>query len=166
MPGERPPALAALQVRNFAESDREVLRIPASRVPPYFIRSMSPTCIVAAQEHVLTRALKRVLDPEFEVVAMIDNVVSLDASIKSLQPSLMIVDLHMLGADADRVLRVLLDRAGCPPLIGLSSDDKTVVTAEELGLAAIVTRSSAAHDLLPVVREVLSRGKRRHQPEV
>ncbi len=100
------------------------------------------------------------------LVAMVDNVVSLGASMESLQPSLMIVDLHMLGADADRVLRVLLDRANCPPLIGLSSDDEPVVTAEDLGLAAIVTRSRAGHDLLPVVREVLSRGKRRHQPEV
>ena len=127
---------------------------------------MSPTCIVAAQEHVLTRSLKRVLDPEFEVVAMVDNVVSLDASMESLQPSLMIVDLHLLGADVHRILRVLLDRASCPPLIGLSSDDEAVVTAEELGLAAIVTRSKAGHDLLPVVREVLSRGKRGNQPEV
>jgi len=41
-----------------------------------------------------------------------------------------------------------------------------VVAAEDLGLAAIVIRSQAAHDLLPVVREVLSRGERRHQPEV
>ncbi len=85
---------------------------------------------------------------------------------ESLQPSLMIVDLHLLGADVNRILRVLLDRASCPPLIGLSSDEETVVTAEELGLAAIVTRSSAAHDLLPVVREVLLRGKRGYQPEV
>ena len=127
---------------------------------------MIPTCIVAAREHVLTRSLKRALDPELEVVAMVDNVVSLEASMESLQPSLMIVDLHMLGADADRILRVLLDRARCPPLIGLSSDDEPVVAAEDLGLAAIVTRSQAGHDLLPVVREVLSRGKRRHQPEV
>ena len=127
---------------------------------------MSPTCIVAAQEHVLTRSLKRVLDPEFEVVAMVDNVVSLDASMESLQPSLMIVDLHLLGSEIDRILRVLLDRASCPPLIGLSSDDEQVATAEELGLAAIVTRSQAAHDLLPVVREVLLRGKRLHHPEV
>ena len=127
---------------------------------------MSPTCIVAAQEHVLTRSLKRVLDPEFEVVAMVDNVVSLDASMESLQPSLMIVDLHLLGSEIDRILRVMLDRASCPPLIGLSSDDETVVTAEELGLAAIVTRSKVGHDLLPVVREVLSRGKRGYQPEI
>ncbi len=127
---------------------------------------MIPTCIVAAREHVLARSLKRVLDAEIEVVAMVDNVVSLDASMESLEPSLMIVDLYMLGADADRTLRVLLDRASCPPLIGLSSDDEPDVTAEDLGLAAIVTRSRAGHDLLPVVREVLSRGKRRHQPEV
>ncbi len=127
---------------------------------------MIPTCIVAAREHVLTRSLKRALDPELEVVAMVDNVVSLGASMESLQPSLMIVDLHMLGADADRILRLLLDRARCPPLIGLSSDDEPVVAAEDLGLAAIVIRSQAGHDLLPVVLEVLSRGKRRHQPEV
>ena len=127
---------------------------------------MIPTCVVAAREHVLARSLKRVLDAEIEVVAMVDNVVSLDASMESLEPSLMIVDLYMLGADADRTLRVLLDRASCPPLIGLSSDDEPVVAAEDLGLAAIVTRSRAGHDLLPVVREVLSRGKRRHQPEV
>ncbi len=139
--------------------------IPAPGVPPYSIHSMIPTCIVAAREHVLTRSLKRVLDPELEVVAMVDNVVSLDASMESLQPSVMIVDLHMLGADAGRILRVLLDRASCPPLIGLSSDDEPVA-AEDLGLAAIVTRSQAGHDLLPVVREVLSRGKRRHQSEV
>ncbi len=140
--------------------------IPAPGVPPYSIHSMIPTCIVAAREHVLTRSLKRALDPEIEVVAMVDNVVSLDASMEALEPSVMIVDLYMLGADADRSLRVLLDRASCPPLIGLSSDDEPVVAAEELGLAAIVTRSQAGHDLLPVVREVLSRGKRRHQPEV
>ena len=78
---------------------------------------------------------------------------------ESLQPSLMIVDLHLLGSEIDRILRVLLDRASCPPLIGLSSDDEPVVTAEDLGLAAIVTRSQAGRDLLPVVREVLSRGK-------
>ena len=97
---------------------------------------------------------------------MVDNVVSLDASMESLQPSLMIVDLHLLGSEIDRSLRVLLDRASCPPLIGLSSDDETVVTAKELGLAAIVTRSKVGHDLLPVVREVLSRGKRGYQPEI
>ncbi len=127
---------------------------------------MISTCIVAAREYVLARSLKRVLDAEIEVVAMVDNVVSLDASMEALEPSVMIVDLQMLGADADRTLRVLLDRPSCPPLIGLSSDDEPVVTAEGLGLAAIVTRSRAGHDLLPVVREVLSRGKRRHQPEV
>ena len=97
---------------------------------------------------------------------MVDNVVSLDASMESLQPSLMIVDLHLLGFEIDRILRVMLDRANCPPLIGLSSDDETVVTAKELGLAAIVTRSKVGHDLLPVVREVLSRGKRGYQPEI
>ena len=127
---------------------------------------MIPTCVVAAREHVLALSLKRVLDAEIEVVAMVDNVVSLDASMESLQPSLMIIDLDMLGADSKRTLRVLLDRASCPPLIGLSSDDEPVVAAEDLGLAAIVTRSQAGHDLLPVLREVLSRGKRRHQPDV
>ncbi len=97
---------------------------------------------------------------------MVDNVVSLDASMESLQPSLMIVDLHVLGADADRILRVLLDRARCPPLIGLSSDDEPVVAAEDLGLAALVTRLRAGYDLAPGFRHVLSRVKRRHRPEV
>ena len=120
---------------------------------------MAPTCILAAREPVLLRSLKRALDAEIEVVAMVDNTVSLESSIASLEPDLLVVDLDLLGVDAARILELLSGRRELPPLIGLSEDDPAEVDAQRLGLAAVVARPLAGRELLPAVREVLSRAK-------
>ena len=99
---------------------------------------MVPTCIVAAREHNLSRSLKRVMEPAFEVVATIDNVVSLSIAIGSLDPSVVVVDFDLLGPDADRVLGTLRDRFPSTPLIGLIADDDETARGADFGFTAVL----------------------------
>jgi DNA-binding response OmpR family regulator len=120
---------------------------------------MAPTCVLAAGDHVLMRSLKRVVDPDCEVVAMVDNTVSLMDSIQALEPNLVVIDIDLLGSEPARILEVLRGRSDCPPLIGLSSDEEQSVASSRLGLDAVVARPLAGGELPSVAREVLSRAE-------
>ena len=48
---------------------------------------MKPSCVLLADRHqAILRSLKALLEPDFEVVAMADNVLSLVDSVEALKP--------------------------------------------------------------------------------
>ena len=119
---------------------------------------MTHTCIIAARGHALLRALKRALEPEFEVVAMADNIGSLLESAAQLGADLVVLDLDMLVPDHVPLLEILRRRCPEAVLVGLSEEEHPIGEAviEKARLAAIVPTSRAASVLVPTAKELMT----------
>ena len=80
-------------------------------------------CVIVADRHpTLLCALKRMLEPQFEVIAMVDNVVSLIAALGAQTPDAIVLDVSM-HAEGGRHLARHLARAHPRTPIILIEDD-------------------------------------------
>jgi two-component system response regulator NreC len=103
------------------------------------------------------RSLKKLLEPEFEVVAMADNALSLMDAVGALEPDLVVADLGIGSLDEGKWLRHLKRRYPEVRLVALGEDDDKTVSGEVLrwGVQGYVLKSSSATDLIPAVRAVV-----------
>ena len=118
---------------------------------------MIHTCIIAASKYELLRSLKRTLEPDVEVVAMVDNLVSLRDSMLALEPDLVVVNLDLLGENPGRLVNILHSRS---PEVGLivlygGDDSQREDEARNAGVDRMVLRPRAGSELVPVAKEVL-----------
>ena len=116
---------------------------------------MRPTCLIASSgHHALLRSLKALVEPECEVVAMADNLLSLLDAVGTLSPDVAIIDLP---PGETNTLRHLRQRYPDLQVVAVGDDDDAVVRKEALsqGAASYVAKEAAATDLLPAVRAAL-----------
>ena len=120
---------------------------------------MAPSCVIAALRPELLRSLKRTLEPELEVVAMVDNPMSLQDSMKALVPDFAVVDLEVLEPSPWKQLSLLLRRSPGATLIVLGelADEAEQEEARAAGADRVLPRSRAGYELAAAVREVLAR---------
>ncbi len=119
---------------------------------------MKKACVALAHaQQTMLRSLKALLEPEFEVVAMADNALSLADAVESLQPDLVVVDVSVRSRGEVNFARHLTDRFPSLRLIVLGDEDDEVVAREVLGwgAAGYVPRQAAATDLVPAARAAL-----------
>lgn len=114
--------------------------------------------IVIADDHALLgEACKKILEPEFEVIAVVNNGRALLEIGAQYHPDVALVDIGMPflnGLDAGEELRRL-----APPLklvfLTMNMDPQVAAEAFRRGAAAYIVKNSASLELLTAIREVL-----------
>ena len=123
---------------------------------------MSKPRILLADDHTLVaEALKRLLEPEFEVVGTVGDGRALLKEAVRLHPDVVLLDLNMPllnGLDAGKQLKQSLPKI---KIIIVTMHEDLDTAAETLGTWAsgYVLKRSAGNELLKAVREVM-RGRR------
>ncbi len=117
--------------------------------------------VILADDHTMIReALKSLLEPEFEVVGMFGDGLSLIEAAPALQPNVIVLDIgmpKMNGLNAGQRLKQLM------PLVKLvyltmNADPDMTGEAFRLGASAYLLKNSAASELLHAVRQVMRGG--------
>lgn len=117
--------------------------------------------VILADDHTMIReALKSLLEPEFEVVGMFGDGLSLIEAAPALQPNVIVLDIgmpKMNGLNAGQRLKQLM------PLVKLvyltmNADPDMTGEAFRLGASAYLLKNSAAAELLHAVRQVMRGG--------
>ncbi len=119
---------------------------------------MKKACVVLANaQQTMLRSLKALLEPEFEVVAMADNALSLVDAVESLQPELAVVDVSIHSRGDVNLARQLTDRFPDLRLIVLGDEDNEIARREVLswGAAGYVPRQAVVAALAPAARAAL-----------
>jgi len=117
--------------------------------------------ILVADDHTLVaEAFKRLLEPEFEVVATVGDGRSLLRIAPELKPDVVLLDLNMPllnGLDAGEQLKLAMPRI---KLIVLTMNEDPEIAAETMDkwASAYVLKKSAGSELLKAVRDVLRGG--------
>jgi DNA-binding NarL/FixJ family response regulator len=118
--------------------------------------------ILLADDHTLVaEAFKRLLEPEFEVVASVADGRALLRVAPTLKPDLVLVDLNMPllnGLDASEQLKAVLPSV---KIIVLTMNEDAEIAAETLSkwASGYLLKKSAGSELLKAVREVLRGAK-------
>ena len=118
--------------------------------------------IVIADDHTLVaEACKSLLEPEFEIVGIVNNGQSLIDSVSSLNPDLVIVDIAMPllnGLDASEQIRAMR-RTVRVVFLTMNQDRAVAAEAFRRGASGYLLKTAAASELPLAIRTVLS-GKR------
>ena len=119
---------------------------------------MPRSCLVAALHPQLLRSLKRTLEPEFEVVGMPDNSISLQDSLHALEPDVAVVDLGVLGDAPWKLVALLRQRFPALRLIVLTHDHDPaeLELVLEAGADEVVERSRIVSTLISAAKQGLA----------
>jgi DNA-binding NarL/FixJ family response regulator len=129
---------------------------------------MSRPRLVLAEDHSWMAAeLRRLLEPEFDVVAVVSDGHALLHAAGQLQPDVVVTDIAMPDLDGIAATRAL--RARDPGvtvvIVTIHGAAEMVDQAYAAGALAYVLKPAAAQDLLPAIRAAL-RGKRYTSPSI
>jgi DNA-binding NarL/FixJ family response regulator len=113
--------------------------------------------LIADDHTLLAEACKTLLEPEFDVVGIVDNGRALLQLVSELKPEIVILDIAMPqlnGLDAGKQIKHLLPAT---KLVFLTMNMSPEIAAEAFrrGASAYVVKSSAASDLVRAIRRAL-----------
>jgi DNA-binding NarL/FixJ family response regulator len=120
-----------------------------------------PTVIIADDYAHVHPMLRRLLEPEFEVVEdVFDGRALLEATL-GLKPDLIVVDIFMPILSGIEAVQRLKAQSSTVAVVFITADDEreTMQRALNTGALGYVRKASAAEDLLPAAQAVL-RGQR------
>jgi DNA-binding NarL/FixJ family response regulator len=132
------------------------------RSPSGETRKVSKPRILLADDHTLVaEAIKRLLEPEFEVVGVVPDGRALIREAASLKPDLVLVDLNMPmlnGLDASEQLK---SANPAVKIIVLTMNEDAEIAVETLRswASGYLLKKSAGSELVKAVREVLRGGR-------
>jgi len=118
---------------------------------------MLHTRIVLVDDHrILLDALKKLVEPEFEVVGTFDDGQTMLESIPSLHPDIVVLDISMPGMDGLSAAEHLKKLVPKVKLVFLTSfeDRDTAAEAFKLGASGYVLKVAAGTELMTALREV------------
>jgi len=129
---------------------------------------MKPSSILIADDHsMVIDGLRRLLEPEFEVVAAVNDGRAVLAEVERLKPDVVIIDISMPllnGLDCTRQLR----EAGCTTKILILTMHPDATLAQEAlaaGASGYLLKSAPGSELKDALRQVLL-GRTYLSPEV
>ena len=99
-------------------------------------------------------ALKRVLEPDFDVVAMVDNAVSLIDTLRSREPGVIVLDISLGNNGLENLARHLHRRYPHLPIVTIGDDSHEGHASASLGLPYL-RKSDTAASLVRVARETM-----------
>jgi DNA-binding NarL/FixJ family response regulator len=116
--------------------------------------------VIIADDHAdVHPLLRRILEPELDVVeSVFDGQALLDAT-ERLGPDLIVVDVVMPVLDGIEAVKRLKARSSTVAVVFISTDagEENVQRVLKTGALAFVRKASAAEDLLPAARAALKR---------
>jgi len=114
--------------------------------------------LVVADDHVLvSEGISRLLEPDFNVVARVDNGRALLEAARTFRPDAILLDISMPLLNGIEAARQIRQTQPDVKLVFLSmhSDPDYVAEAFRAGASAYVLKRSAALELVQAIREVL-----------
>lgn len=122
---------------------------------------MMPPKVILADDHRLVReALKKVIEPEFEVVGMFADGLSLIEALPKLKPAVIVLDIampRMNGLNAGHHIKQMMPTTKLIYLT-MNQDPDMAAEAFRLGASAFLLKNSASSELVNAIREVLRGG--------
>lgn len=119
-----------------------------------------PTIILADDHTILLDALRNLVEPEFEVVALCSNGRELLKAAAELNPTVIVLDIGMPtmnGISAGKRLKQILPTVKLVYLT-MNQDPDMASEAFRLGASAYLLKTSAGSELIRALREVLRGG--------
>lgn len=129
---------------------------------------MSRIRVMLGDDHrMFTEGLAHLLEPQFDVVGIVENGRDLIAGIQSLRPDVVLLAISMPGLNGIEAARRIQKMPHPPPIIFLTMhDDATYVRAAfQVGASGYVLKKSAAIEVVTAVREAV-RGRKYISPLV
>jgi len=119
---------------------------------------MKRTTILLADDHTMVCAgLKKLLEPEYEVIGCVEDGHSLVKTALALRPDLVLVDVSMPmlnGVDAGRELKKLMPRVKLI-FLTMNPDPEVASEALQVGASGYLLKESAEEELLLALRNAL-----------
>jgi DNA-binding NarL/FixJ family response regulator len=116
-----------------------------------------PRVLLGDDHAMFSEGLRRILEPQFEIVGTAENGLDLVAAAERLQPAVVVADLSMPLLNGIGVARRLKKAANPPKIILLTMHaDPTLATqAFKEGVSAYVLKSSPASEIVTAILEAL-----------
>jgi DNA-binding NarL/FixJ family response regulator len=116
-----------------------------------------PRVLLGDDHAMFSEGLRRILEPQFEIVGTAENGLDLVAAAERLQPAVVVADLSMPLLNGIGVARRLKKAANPPKIILLTMHaDPTLATqAFKEGVSAYVLKSSPASEVVTAIQEAL-----------
>ena len=116
-----------------------------------------PRVLLGDDHAMFSEGLRRILEPQFEIVGTAENGLDLVAAAERLQPAVVVADLSMPLLNGIGVARRLKKVANPPKIILLTMHaDPTLATqAFKEGASAYVLKSSPASEIVTAIQEAL-----------
>lgn len=122
---------------------------------------MCPQRVILADDHnMVLDALKHLIEPEFQVVGMFSDGLSLIEGASSLKPNVIVLDIgmpNMNGLNAGQRLKQLLPSVRLIYLT-MNQDPDMAAEAFRLGASAYLLKNSAGAELVQALRQVVRGG--------
>ncbi len=116
-----------------------------------------PRIILADDHRIFAEGLKRLLEPDYEIVAMVDDGKELVATVAQIPAELILVDISMPGLNGIEAARQIIESNLDAKIILLTMHDEVtyVTTALDAGVRGYVLKQAAPAELLAAIRDVL-----------
>jgi DNA-binding NarL/FixJ family response regulator len=118
---------------------------------------MKPKVLLADDHTIVTEGLKALLQPEFQVVATVDNGRAAIKAVRDFSPAVIVLDISMPqlnGIDTAREIRKFAPKVKIV-FLTMHTELAYVQEAFEAGASAYVIKHSASIDLLLAIRRAL-----------
>jgi len=118
---------------------------------------MKPRVLLAEDFGAIAEQLRAILDPEFEVVATVEDGYALIGAARTLRPDVIVADVSMPGLDGMSAAGQLLreDPAWRIVFVTVHAELELVRRALEIGALGYVLKLSAGEDLVPAVHAAM-----------
>ncbi|MBI4463534.1 MAG: response regulator transcription factor [Acidobacteria bacterium] len=117
-----------------------------------------PRILLADDHQMFAEGMKRLLEPEFEVVGCLDNALELPAAAERTKPDVIIVDVSMPGMNGIDAVRHLKNNRAKVIFLSMHAEPAFVTEAFRGGASGYVVKSSDGDDLIKAVRECFKGG--------
>ena len=134
---------------------------------PYSRRMDRPRILLAEDHPAVAEQLRGLLEPEFDVVAMVGDGEALLRAEDELRPDVVVSDIMMPKLDGISATAALLARRPCARVVLVTVHDNAELAERgyAAGALACVLKLTAADDLVPAVRTAM-RGERHVSPRL
>lgn len=119
-----------------------------------------PRIVLADDHRMFSEGLKRLLEDEFDVVALVEDGETLLAAVEEHAPDLVITDVTMPGLNGIECLRRLRDRDPELHVVILTMHDDVALAASALraGASGYVLKNGGTREVLRAIEEALGGG--------
>ncbi len=116
-----------------------------------------PRIIVADDHAIFAEGLKRLLDTEYEIVAVVHNGNDLVTAARKLKPDVILADISMPDLNGIEAARKIMDSGNSAKIILLTmhQDVTYATTALDEGVNGYILKIAEPSELLVAIREVL-----------